>query len=299
MRVILLCVLCVLQSTALGVVMAQKLDDGYQLRVDHSKSGGRYLIVLEYPDGKEELIWNPPATQSLNFKQSEVFLGDVCYAKIAAQKLSVVISEGNNWWWLRWDMTKKYQFPLVKFPGQRRGMAGFDILDGQSLSVVYREKSDIRITLIADENGVLREDGKPWNGAYSVFIGNREIVHLQPSLGGETVYHDTPAGFPFIDTGRPAMPPYTIDVDGTRRPYSLKLGPTDFEGAKRVWPPRNDGNPAATAASDNANKSRSVASMPNGNTRAFSPLFWGLLVGIGAALYGVAGWLRIRSQRQK
>ncbi len=286
-----------LQGIAFGVYMAQKLEDGYQLRIEHPNAGDSYRVILQYPDGREDLIWNPPGMQSLNFKQSEVFLGDICYAKIAGQKLNIIMSEGNHWWWVRWDMKERSQLPLVKFSGKLRGMVKFDILDEHSLSVVNQGKSDKRITLTMDSNSVLHEDGRPWVEGYSVFKNNREIIHLQPELGGETVYDDSPAGFPFNDTAKSAIPWYTIGPDGTRTPYSQKLGLPDFEGAKRVWPPKHDESLTRENDSGKTSKLRPIVSTANSSDPAAARALWSLWAGVGAALCGAVAWLWVRYHR--
>ena len=299
MRILLVTALCMLRSIALGGTPAKTLDNGYQLRIEHPKPQDRYRVMLQYPDGTEELIWNPPGGEIVNGKQIGVYLGVDWYGKIAAQKLSVVISGAGHRWWLRWDMNEKRQLPLIEFFGSGQTMSDFELLDGQSISFVSAENSDQRITLTVDDSGVLRESGRPWDAGYTVYKDNRRIHHQQPDLGGQTVYNDTPTTFPYEDTGKPATPSYTIDADGTRRPYSFNPGPPNFEVAKRVGPLRRDVNISQTDQAGITHKFNQITSVADVSDPAALRGGWLLWAGVVTVFAGFAVWLIARSRLRR
>ena len=298
-------VLCGLLSFGLNLQLkARNSEDydfpaGYQFRIELNEKETRARFILQYPDGRKELIWEPPAKRYLNNGLKSVLFGVIGYGRIVDQTLCLAVTGDGGWWWIRWDMEKKQRYPVVEFPGQHLGMGEWEMIGRASVKVEVppRYKSEI---LTVDDKGVLYKDGKPWrDSGYFVFGENWSKMYLQPELGGGIVYDDAPKGFPFDDYPGMGSGAYLVNADGTRRPWPR--GPTlpDPTDAKRVGGINRNTSLPAPADSDipkAAIGSVNGTDEPTTLQKSWATWMW---VGITSLLAAVFGWLFFRSKGSK
>lgn len=289
MKTLVVAALCVLQATAWGANPEKTLENGYQLRFDHPKPEDRYRVMLQYPDGTEDLIWNPAGVEIVNGRKHEVQLGLYWYGKITDQKLSVIIPMGGNWWWLRWDMNKKRELSLIEIWGSRGDKRYLEIMDGRSIGFVYVDRLDQWATLTVHEmNGTffLREGDTPWTGGYRVYRDNKMIIHRQFE-DEDPSYIDDPQTFPYEYAGRPITAPYTLAADGTKGfPWGSEPYAPGFQAGVPPKHSANSKSPAAKPALPTSKDSQPVAMLEDRRVQ------------IGIAAMIVAGsWLMLRLRR--
>ncbi len=275
------------------------LPAGYGFRIELNEKETRARFILQYPDGREDLIWNPPAKHYLNDRLKPVRFGVISYGKIADQTFTLAVTGDGSWWWIRWDMEKRQRYPVVEFPDQHFGMAGWKLLDGGSTKVILPPDFK-QETLTVDDNGILYKDGKPWRGAgYRVFGENWSKMYMQLDLGGEIVCNDTPIGFPFDDSITEGFDFYIVNADGTRRPWFQEPTLPDPTDAKRVGGTNRNTSLETPTHSDVSKATVGVVNKIGEQTTLQRSWVTWTYVGIASLLATVLGWRFFRSKGSK
>jgi hypothetical protein len=221
----------------------------------------------------------------MNNTVEPVRFGELIYAKITGQQLGVIVTEGDSWWWIRWDMEQKRRQPLTEFLGARTAM-NVRVLDEKSVGV--QRGGTEHFTLTADAEGNLLKDGQPWKDrGYAVYGDSVETIHAGPILKNKITRRDLSKSWP--------------NEVRQYKPKTLEgsLGPD----AKRVWPPKPGDKPGAPFAPTQQDGTASkpdpsvpVAAISNASEPSSLPGGWALWAGIAAVLATAAGWLWLRSK---
>lgn len=298
-------VLCGLLSFGLNTQLKARnserydLPAGYAFRIELNEKETRARFILQYPDGRKELIWEPPAKRYADNRLDSVSFGVIGYGKIIDQTLCLAVTGDGGWWWIRWDMQKKQRYPVVEFPGEHLGMGGWELTGRASVKVNLPPHYDSE-TLTVDDRGVLYKNGKPWReDGYFVFGENWSKRYLQPGLGGDIVCNDAPKGFPFDDSHGMGSDPYIVNADGTRRPWLQRPTLPDPTDATRVGGTNRNTSLETPAHTANPKVTIGSVSGPGDPTALQKSWLTWTWVGIASLLATVAGWLFFRSKGSK
>jgi hypothetical protein len=253
------------------------LNDGYSIRLIGASARARgekieaYKLMLRFPDGTENVVWNPPATEPHNNAISspnatnDITLFHPQSGIVKNGTLGVIIAKktwNTDTWWLRWDLKEKRMINMVRFFSQYGGKYRF--IDERTISTNEGE-----VTI--DDQGRVFRNGKRYPRSHFVYEGQRETTYWPMDQGGKIEVTENAQVWPFV--ARPAA-----------RNEPPPNPPAKADG--NVLPPPQDQPPAALPP-----PALLVAQAPAVTAENSAPV-WPWLVGIAAL--AVVAWLVLK-----